>query len=212
MSEDKIITEFFANRETNALKNETRLDPDSMPFAIPDFGFNNELSFNDLYYSNMASEGMAFEGFIGWKKFMDCVSMYPRYERVQNYIQFVNEKKLEGLFTGHLGQTLLGAARFGSQSAMRGGSQHQMPPTPGLKGGSSTDPHSQTRTRLEFLRQQQLIHRFKQGKNSKKQDALKQHLTKSERRMADLRAGVADAKNIIKQEHSFMSYLKRKQD
>ena len=28
---------------------------------------------------------------------MDCVSMFPRFERVQNYIQFVNEKKVEGM-------------------------------------------------------------------------------------------------------------------
>jgi hypothetical protein len=26
----------------------------------------------------------------GWRKFMECVSLFPKYERVKNYIDFVN--------------------------------------------------------------------------------------------------------------------------
>ncbi len=32
---------------------------------------------------------------------MDCVSMFPKYERVKNYIEFVNQKKVQKL-TDHI--------------------------------------------------------------------------------------------------------------
>jgi hypothetical protein len=42
---------------------------------MPDFGFNTNLAFEEFE-----------EGLFGWRKFMDCVSVSPRFERVQNYI------------------------------------------------------------------------------------------------------------------------------
>jgi hypothetical protein len=61
-----------------------KLDPDSMDYTFPDFGFNNELEFE---------EGDEDGAVFGWRKFMDCVAIDPKYERVQNYISFINDKK-----------------------------------------------------------------------------------------------------------------------
>ena len=55
-----------------------------MEFTFPDFGFNNELEFEER-----DDDGAV----LGWRRFMDCVSMAPKYERVQNYIGFINDKK-----------------------------------------------------------------------------------------------------------------------
>lgn len=60
-----------------------------MPFARPDFGFNDYMSYEQ-------GEEI-FTGFNGWRKFMDCFSLVPKYERVKNYIEFIHEKKMEHL-------------------------------------------------------------------------------------------------------------------
>lgn len=60
-----------------------------MPFARPDFGFNDYMSFEQ--------GDEAFSALNGWKKFMDCFSLVPKYERVKNYIEFIHEKKMEKL-------------------------------------------------------------------------------------------------------------------
>jgi hypothetical protein len=44
----------------------------------------------------VVSEVEDFRG-AGWRKFMDCVSQYPKHERVKNYITFVNQKKIKKL-------------------------------------------------------------------------------------------------------------------
>jgi hypothetical protein len=31
---------------------------------------------------------------VGWRKFMNCISSDPKNERVKNYIDFVNHKKI----------------------------------------------------------------------------------------------------------------------
>jgi len=64
------------------------LDPDKIGFKQPDFGFNGELDFEALgaNYSNERSN---------WLKFMNCVSMFPKHERVKNYIDFCNRRKEE---------------------------------------------------------------------------------------------------------------------
>jgi hypothetical protein len=33
----------------------------------------------------------------GWKRFMDSVSIFPQFERVKNYIDFIHSKKMEEL-------------------------------------------------------------------------------------------------------------------
>ena len=81
-SKDLLVTEFACGQ--NGKKFMDKLDPDSMEFTFPDFGFNNELEFE---------EGDEDGAVFGWRKFMDCVAIDPKYERVQNYISFINDKK-----------------------------------------------------------------------------------------------------------------------
>lgn len=70
-----------------------KIDPDEIGYAQPDFGFDTQLSFD--YFDNQ-SEDQDFQG-TGWNKFKDCVSMFPKYERVKNYINFINQKKIQKL-------------------------------------------------------------------------------------------------------------------
>jgi hypothetical protein len=60
---------------------EERLDPDSVEFGQPDFGFDSTVNFE---WNNEESADK------GWRRFMDCVSLFPKHERVKNYIEFVN--------------------------------------------------------------------------------------------------------------------------
>lgn len=82
LSKDLLVTEFACGQ--NGKKFMDKLDPDSMEFTFPDFGFNNELEFE---------EGDEYGAVFGWRKFMDCVAIEPKYERVQNYISFINDRK-----------------------------------------------------------------------------------------------------------------------
>ena len=64
------------------------IDPDKMEFQSPDFGFNNHLIFED-------NSGHCGKYSSNWKYIMDYATLFPRFERVTNYITFVNSKKLE---------------------------------------------------------------------------------------------------------------------
>lgn len=81
-SKDLLVTEFACGYRGKKFMD--KLDPDSMDYTFPDFGFNNELEFE---------EGDEDGAVFGWRKFMDCVAIDPKYERVQNYISFINDKK-----------------------------------------------------------------------------------------------------------------------
>jgi hypothetical protein len=81
-NKDLLLTEFVCGQKNNNFTD--KLDPDNMEFTFPDFGFNNELEFEER-----DDDGAV----LGWRRFMDCVSMAPKYERVQNYISFINDKK-----------------------------------------------------------------------------------------------------------------------
>jgi hypothetical protein len=54
----------------------------------PDFGFNDYMAFEDQ--DDFVSSN-------GWRKFMDCVAIYPHCERVRNYIDFIHSKKMDEL-------------------------------------------------------------------------------------------------------------------
>ena len=81
-SKDLLVTEFACGYRGKKFMD--KLDPDSMDYTFPDFGFNNELELE---------EGDEDGAVFGWRKFMDCVAIDPKYERVQNYISFINDKK-----------------------------------------------------------------------------------------------------------------------
>jgi hypothetical protein len=80
---DEFLTEFVVSKQKSILtSSEERLDPDNIPFSQPDFGFDYDFEFNDA-----AANGGAEQY---WKQLTNLVSLYPRYERVKNYIDFVN--------------------------------------------------------------------------------------------------------------------------
>ena len=64
--------EFLLSKESQKHTWSEKLDPDSILFKHPNFGFNNELDFEDDEDS----------GRNNWLKFMSCVSANPKNERV----------------------------------------------------------------------------------------------------------------------------------
>ena len=105
ISKEQHITEFQSNLEGNSLKD--KLDPDTIEFNAPDFGYNNFLSFDEdtndevsryQIESCKSNNDLPDMHINGWKKFLDFISLYPKHERVQNYIQFMNGKHLEKHF------------------------------------------------------------------------------------------------------------------
>jgi len=61
------------------------LDPAEIGYGYPDFGYNMEFDYN------IPEE--EFEG-SGWRRFMSAISPNPKNERIKNYIEFVNHKKI----------------------------------------------------------------------------------------------------------------------
>lgn len=82
---DMLLYKFLVKDFGDPFK-EAVIEPEDQEYAAPDFGFNNELIFED--------KGQSLGGYSQyWKYFMDYASPFPRFERVKNYIQFVNEQK-----------------------------------------------------------------------------------------------------------------------
>ena len=59
-----------------------KVDPDSMIFAHPDFGFNNTLTFGE-------------ETGNGWRNLQRNVGVLPLFERLSNYITFIKDQKTD---------------------------------------------------------------------------------------------------------------------
>lgn len=57
-----------------------KIDPDLMKFKNPDFGFNNHLIFED------SSDQPTLNISSNWRYLLDYTSLFPRFERVNNYI------------------------------------------------------------------------------------------------------------------------------
>ena len=89
---DVFLTEFLCSKNGNQKLVDNHLDPEEIRYAFPDFGFDSTQNFQDLNQDNDY-------GGKGWQKFMDCVSLYPKHERVKNYVNFINQKKIQ-LFEG----------------------------------------------------------------------------------------------------------------
>ena len=86
---DNFLTEFLATKQGNPNILNEKLDPDVIGYNQPDFGYDCSLSLSHINPDD-------YEG-LGWRKFMDCVATYPKYERVQNYIDLVNQKNIAKL-------------------------------------------------------------------------------------------------------------------
>ena len=66
------------------------INPENTEYKSPDFGFNNHLNFEDPDEEKLKTYG----GFSNnWKYVMDFAERAPRFERVRNYISYVNEQK-----------------------------------------------------------------------------------------------------------------------
>ena len=84
---DAYVMEFKLTESPN-VKNilAEKLDPNTVRFKLPDFGFDWRLDFEEQDEEVSGA---------GWRRFMDCISIFPKHERVQNYIEFVNKKKVK---------------------------------------------------------------------------------------------------------------------
>lgn len=87
VNNDPIYAEFTVEFKRNEMAQGV-LNPDTMPYARPDFGFNDYMSFDEIDFN---------AGMNGWRKFLDCFSLVPKYERVKNYIEFIHDKKIQKL-------------------------------------------------------------------------------------------------------------------
>lgn len=83
---DLVLGKFLAQDSADPFKGQP-IDPDNIEYQCPDFGFENHLNFA------LDDEDEQLKGnFSGnWKFLMDYASPFPRFERLKNYIQFVNE-------------------------------------------------------------------------------------------------------------------------
>ena len=89
------IVEFFANTDAKDFTTGQPLNPDTMDYAMPDFGFDNKLAYEMHALEKLSKTDEK----CGWKFLMDTVAAYPKYERVQNYIKFIKSRKEMGLLT-----------------------------------------------------------------------------------------------------------------
>ena len=64
------------------------LDPEKLTFDQPDFGFNDGLKF----------EESAFDQDRLWRIFMDHMQFKPKYERLEEFIQFMKNVKTDKKF------------------------------------------------------------------------------------------------------------------
>jgi hypothetical protein len=77
-----MITEFTVDYHKTP-KVDQRLNSDYVKFKRPDFGFNDYMTFDENEYDALS----------GWNKLIPLLSIFPKYERVNNYINFIQEKK-----------------------------------------------------------------------------------------------------------------------
>ena len=85
---DEVLGRFVAQRFRDPFKG-AEIQPDMIDYNYPDFGFDNTLQFmSDEQVGEMSSN---------WRFFIDYCSPFPKFERLNNYIQFANAEKLERL-------------------------------------------------------------------------------------------------------------------
>jgi len=78
----------FLSKDFGAPFKDKDIDPDDMNYQSPDFGFDDHMVFEE---EDAGSAGYSH----GWKYIGDYVSRYSRFERVANYIKFVNKQKTQ---------------------------------------------------------------------------------------------------------------------
>jgi hypothetical protein len=126
-----------------------------MKFPHPDFGYNP-----DFDYKQPDED---YEG-TGWRRFMSCISANPKNERVLNYINYVNQVKIQKLID------------------LTNKKLHQ-------KQRIQVDP-SNIRSQMKQLRNAEIYSQLKEG-GQVSQDARIQ-LSKEEANLLDLKQGLRE--------------------
>ena len=85
--EDHYLYSFLGRDYGDPFKGQIIMDPDKMEYSSPDFGFDNFLCFDNVKESKPGDFSS------GWRLLQDYSSPFPRYERLKNYINCVNEEK-----------------------------------------------------------------------------------------------------------------------
>lgn len=100
-TDDHYLTEFLVAQHGNeVLMDQSKLDPDEVGFLQPDFGFDGNFACHQD--EDVTEETLGKQN---WKKLIDIVSLFPKHERVKNYISFVNKRKIQRLIDQNLIQT-----------------------------------------------------------------------------------------------------------
>ena len=74
---DKLLYQFLQKDYGDPFEGKA-IDPDVIDYQCPDFGFDNDLIFEEKDPSSQFSSN--------WRYFMDYSSPFPRFERLKNYI------------------------------------------------------------------------------------------------------------------------------
>ena len=88
--QDRVLGKFISAHSRDPFQGK-EIQPDLLEFNFPDFGFENELCFISDDPNQKISPN--------WKYFMDYCSPFPKFERLNNYINFANNEKLERLMS-----------------------------------------------------------------------------------------------------------------
>ena len=88
---DEFYKEFCLTKRGNKHIFDNKLDPDKLKFSYPDFGYNADFNFKESEQEQTDIEGT------GWRRLLGCISTNPKNERVINYINYVNQAKIQKL-------------------------------------------------------------------------------------------------------------------
>ena len=78
-----MVREFSLKPARGPITQLKTINPDTVGYKRPDFGFNDFLTFEEKQHY--------------WKRVSDCIKNKPEQERLQNYISFIQQKKCEAL-------------------------------------------------------------------------------------------------------------------
>ena len=80
---DKLLYEFLQKDYGDPFKHNK--DPNEYKYKSPDFGFDNDMTFEE-------NDGNVSRW---WRYFLDLLqNQFPKFERIKNYIDFVNETNM----------------------------------------------------------------------------------------------------------------------
>ena len=93
---DEYVTQFRFESRANDQLGTSKLTPKMMKYKRPDFGFNDDMVFENVDHEYDIGDQPLYKQ-AGWRKFMDAIAVFPQNERVKNYIDFIHNKKLDNM-------------------------------------------------------------------------------------------------------------------